>query len=393
MPIYRIIFCLDLDAFFASVEELLHPEWCGKPILVGGRPEERGVVASCSYAARKFGVHSAMPMAQALRLCPQAIVTSSRHGLYSDYSRRVMDAVREYGCPMEQLSVDEVFLDASECVATWGGALALGADIKQRVHQVTGLRCTIGIASNKLVAKIASNQAKPDGLLQVPAGEEAYFLASLPISKLWGVGPKNAARLEAMGIRTIGQLQTAPLDRLKQEFGLWGWDLQRKAHGLDSSPVQTEHAVKSISRETTFVHDVGDLAELKRVALAFSEQVGRDLRAESLLARTVAIKLRWPDFQTITRQTTLAYPTDATTDIYQAAAALLETALKGGGKVRLLGVRAANLVEGRQLGLFDEAVDEKHSKADKAVDEIRERFGKDAVRRASLIRRVQGGDV
>ncbi len=380
----RLILCLDLDAFYASVEELLHPEWRGQPILVGARPEERGVVSSCSYAARAFGVHSAMPMAQALRLCPNSIVTPARFDIYSDYSHRVMAIMREYGCSMEQVSVDEVFLDATDCAASWGGALALATDIRQRVHKEVGLACTIGVASNKLVAKVASVQGKPNGLVHVPAGGEAGFLAPLPISRLWGVGPKGTARLEALGIRTVGDLQNASPDTLKREFGLWAIELQRRARGLDSSQVETEHEAKSISRETTFVHDVGNLDQLKRVLLSLSEQVGHDLRTEELQARTIAIKLRWPDFTTITRQTTLAQPTDSTSDIYQAAAALLTAALKRGAKVRLLGVRATNLAAGRQLSLFD-VDDEKRSRLDKAVDEIRDRFGPKAIRRAALI--------
>jgi DNA polymerase-4 len=275
-------------------------------------------------------------------------------------------------------------LDATDCAASWGGALALATDIRQRVHKEVGLACTIGIASNKLVAKIASVQGKPNGLVHVPAGGEAGFLAPLPISRLWGVGPKGTARLEALGIRTVGDLQNASPDTLKREFGLWAIELQRRARGLDSSQVETEHEAKSISRETTFVQDVGNLDQLKRVLLSLSEQVGHDLRTEELQARTIAIKLRWPDFTTITRQTTLAQPTDSASDIYQAAAALLTAALKRGAKVRLLGVRATNLAAGRQLSLFD-VDDEKRSRLDKAVDEIRDRFGPKAIRRAALI--------
>jgi DNA polymerase-4 len=382
----RIILCLDLDAFYASVEELLHPEWRGQPILVGGRPEERGVVSSCSYAARAFGVHSAMPMGQALQLCPHAIVTSSRHELYSDYSHRVMAAIREYGCPMEQVSVDEVFLEATDCAAAWNGALALAADIQRRISEEIGLPCTIGIASNKLVAKIACIQGKSNGLIQVPPGDEANFLAPLSISKLWGVGPKGTARLEAMGIHTIGDLQGAPFETLKLVFGSWALDLQRKARGQDSGLVETERETKSISRETTFVKDVGDLEQLKRVLLSLSEGVGRDLRSDGLQAKTIAIKLRWPSFQTITRQTTLTRPTNSTYEIYQAAASLLTAAVKRGVRVRLLGVRATNLAGGRQLDFFDTDI-EKRARLEKAVDGIRDRFGEKAIRRAALIRK------
>ena len=382
----RIILCLDLDAFYASVEELLHPEWRGLPLLVGGRVEERGVVSACSYAARQFGVHSAMPMAQALRLCPQAILAPPHFEAYSDTSHRVMGIIREYGCVMEQVSVDEVFLDATDCAPTWGGADKLAREIKRRIKDEVGLPCTFGIATNKLVAKIASTVGKPDGLLEVPAGDEARFLALLPISQLWGVGKKGAAKLETMGLHSIGDLQNAPMERLRQAFGLWALDLQRRAHGAGSDRVETQHEAKSISRETTFAQDVGDVEHLKRVVLALSEQVGRDLRDEGLRVRTITIKLRWPDFATLTRQTTLSQPTDATSGIYQAAADLLAAAMKRGAKVRLIGVRATNLVSGRQLGFF-ESESEKRARLDRAVDGIRDRFGNKAIRRAALVRK------
>ena len=390
MSTSRIILCLDLDAFYASVEELLHPEWRGRPLLVGGRPKERGVVSSCSYAARKFGVHSAMPMAQALRLCPQAILAPPHFDVYSEYSHRVMAVLREYGCVMEQISVDEVFLDATDCAPTWGGAAGLASEIKRRIRQEIGLSCTIGIASNKLVAKIASTVGKPDGLLHVPAGDEARFLAPLPIRELWGVGRKGAAKLQALGIHSIGDLQNAPMERLRQAYGLWALDLQKRALGKASDQVETEHEAKSFSRETTFAQDVGDVERLKRVALSLSEQVGRDLRDEGRLARTITIKLRWPDFTTITRQTTLSQPTDSTSDIYQAAATLLTAAIKRGAKVRLIGVRATNLASGRQLGFF-ESKSEKRARLDRAVDDIRDRFGNKAIRRAALVRKNDGG--
>jgi len=386
MSMPRIILCLDLDAFYASVEELLHPEWQGLPLLVGGRPEERGVVSSCSYAARKFGIHSAMPMAQALRLCPQAIITPGHYEVYSDYSHRVMSIIHDYGCPMEQVSVDEVFLDLTDCASAWGSASALASEIKRHIKDDVGLSCTIGIASNKLVAKIASTVGKPDGLIDVPDGDEAKFLAPLPIGQLWGVGKKGAAQLHALDIHSIGELQNAPLEKLRQALGPWAFDLQKRAHGAGSDRVETEHETKSVSCETTFARDVSDAEQLKRVMLSLSEHVGHDLRDEGLLARTVAIKLRWPDFTTITRQTTLPHPTNSTSDIYQAATALLTATLERGVKVRLVGVRATNLVGGRQLGLFESA-SEKRAKLDRAVDSIRARFGSKAIRRAALMQK------
>ena len=387
----RIILCVDLDAFFASVEELLHPEWRGLPLLVGGRPNERGVVASCSYAARAFGVRSAMPMGRALQLCPKAIVTPGRHALYREHSQRVMAILHEYGCPVEQVSVDEVFIEASESAASWRGAHALAVDMKQRIRTEVGLPSTIGIASNKLVAKIASNQGKPNGLLEVHAGNESSFLAPLAIDKLWGVGPKGAAHLERMGIHTIGDLQRAPLGGLQAEFGQWALDMQRKALGIDSSLVSTDHEPRSVSRETTFTRDIGDLTQLKRVLLSLTEEMAHDLRAEGLQAGTIAIKLRWASFETITRQTTLPQPSDSATVIYKSASALLAAAMSKGGKVRLLGVRGTRLAGGRQLSMFDGG-SEKRVRLNQAVDDIREKFGEEALRRAALVKKEKPKD-
>ncbi|MDH7501050.1 MAG: DNA polymerase IV, partial [candidate division NC10 bacterium] len=329
-------------------------------------------------------VHSAMPMGQALRLCPHALRTPPNFSLYSEYAGRVMEIIRSYGCPMEQVSVDEVFLDLTGARRLWKDPLSLASDLKRRIQEEVGLPCTIGIAANKLVAKVASNQGKPNGLLQVPPGEEAGFLAPLSVERLWGVGPKCAARLKMLGIHTVGQLQQAPLELLKHQFRKWALDLQRRANGQDTRPLETEHAVKSISRERTFVQDLADLNQLKRTLLSLCEGAGHDLRGEGLLARTIAIKLRWPNFQTITRQTTLPQPTDSTSQIYQAAASLLETTLKPGIRVRLLGVRAANLMGGQQLALF-QSTGQRRSRLDTAVDSIRERFGEEAIRRASLV--------
>ena len=384
MPETRIIMCVDLDAFFASVEELLHPEWRGLPLLVGGRPDERGVVASCSYAARKFGIRSAMPMGRALKLCPHAIVTPGRHAVYREHSRRVMAILHDYGCVVEQVSVDEVFIEATDSAPSWGGAPLLAADMKQRIRAEVGLTSTIGIASNKLVAKIASNQGKPDGLLAVPPGKEAAFLAPLPIDKLWGVGPKGAAQLAKLGIHTIAALQVAPLGRLQAEFGQWAHDMQRKAQGIDSSLLSTDHEPRSISRETTFTRDLANLDELKKVLLSLTEEMAHDLRAEGVQAGTIAIKLRWASFETITRQTSLREPTDSATLIYKSAAALLTHAMVNGGKVRLLGVRGTRLTGGRQLSMFDEG-SEKRVRLNQAVDDIREKFGDSALRRATLV--------
>jgi len=287
--------------------------------------------------------------------------------------------------------VDEVCVDAGECALAWGSARALAADIKRRIHDEVGLTCTIGIASSKLVAKIASNQGKPDGLLEVRAGDEPGFLAPLPVGQLWGVGPKHAVALQALGLRTIGDLQRAPLRKLEPVFGTWADEWQRKARGVDSSAVETSRATKSVSRETTFVKDLDNLEALKRVLLELSEDVARDLREEGLHARTVAIKLRWANFETITRQSTLAQPTNSGSDIYTAASALLESAARSHRKVRLLGVRATNLADGHQLSLFDDTP-EKQERLNRTLDGIRERFGDDALRRAALVQSTRKQD-
>ena len=311
----RKIIHLDLDAFFCAVEELRNPALKGKPFAVGGSPEGRGVVASCSYAARQFKVRSAMPMSRALVLCPELVVVHSTFGAYHDASEHVMAVLQSYSPLVEQLSIDEAFVDVSDIQQP---GIEIGRQMQSRINHELRLPCSLGIASNKLIAKIATNVAKashksaspPNAILEVPAGQEADFLKDLPTEALWGVGPKTAERLLQLGIKKIGELAAFPEERLGKLFGKMGYELSRHARGMDDRPVITEHGVKSISQETTFSSDNADEVFLKRTICNLAEQVGYRLRHKSLCASTVRIKIRLSDFSTFTRQVTLDQPTD-----------------------------------------------------------------------------------
>ena len=339
----RAIVHLDLDAFFAAVEVLERPDLAGQPVLVGGKPEERGVVAAASYPARAFGVHSAMPMARALALCPQAVVLPPRHHLYHEYSRQVMEMLHQASPVVEQLSIDEAYLDLTEQATPWEAAIEVARQLQGRVRNEVGLSASLGVATNKLVAKVASARDKPGGLTVVRPGEEAAFLAPLPVHVLWGVGPVTAQRLAEMGVATAGDLVRLPEGELRARFGRRGVELAHQARGIDERPVVTEYARKSLSQETTFVRDLRDAEALRRQLWQLSQAVGQQLKEEGLAARTVAIKLRYADFTTLTRQMRLAVPTDDERVIYRAAAVLLRRAWQRGRPVRLLGVAGRDL--------------------------------------------------
>jgi DNA polymerase-4 len=381
----RTILHLDLDAFFCSVEELLDPSLGGTAFAVGGRAEARGVLSTASYEARKFGVRSAMPTAQALRLCPHLKLLPGNRKIYSEYSRQVMGLLADVTPIIEQISIDEAFLDLTGDPRP-GGEIA--ARLKARIREATGLPSSFGVATNKLVAKIATNVGKPDGLVVVPPGEEAAFLAPLPLDQLWGVGPKTREALTGLGLKTIGDLARWPEADLVRRFGEWGRGLARHAKGLDDRPVETEVAAKQISSETTFARDVTDGEALRRKFLELSEEVAANLRRDGVVARTVKIKVRWPPFETLTRQTTLPQPTDLDNDIYEAAWTLFNKVWTPGKRVRLIGVGASNLTEAaRQLSMFGEEEKAKEEKLARVVDALRERYGWDAVKRASLARK------
>lgn len=382
----RAILHLDLDAFFCSVEELLDPTLVGTAFAVGGAANERGVISTASYQARKFGVRSAMPTARALRLCPHLNLLPARHRLYSDYSHKVMALLADETPFIEQISIDEAFLDLTGDVRP-GGEVA--ARLQARLRNELQLPSSFGVATNKLVAKIATNVGKPNGLVVVPPGDEAAFLAPLPVEMLWGVGPKMQAHLTGMNIHKIGELAAWPEDDLSRRFGILGAALSRHARGLDDRPVETEREAKSISQETTFARDVRDGAALRRTLLELSEGVAASLRQAGLAGRTVKLKLRWPPFETLTRQTTLAQPTDLETDIFQAALGLFEKVWSVGKPVRLLGVGVSGLQEPtRQLDLFGGSPrprDETQRRVAETVDQIRAKYGWDALKRAALL--------
>jgi DNA polymerase-4 len=384
----RKILHLDLDAFYCAVEELRDPALRGQPFAVGGKPEERGVVASCSYAARRVGVRSAMPMARALRLCPTLLIISGRHKVYSQVSQKVMERVHALTPLVEQISIDEAFLDVSDLPDS-GEAIA--RRLQQQIREELGLPCSLGVATNKLVAKIASDVGKaasrsgsyPNAVQVVPPGHEAEFLAPLPVMALWGVGPKTAMRLEALDVKTIGDLARHSEADLARRFGKIGPELARHARGLDDRPLVTNRETKSISREITFVRDVRDGAQLQRTLRAMSAEVGHRLRHEGLSGTTVKLKIRWPDFTTPTRQTTLSQPTDSDDEIYSAALKLFEQIWQSGQLVRLIGVGMSGLgPRSRQLSLWESGSD-KTRRLQAVVDKLRERFGDEAVKRGS----------
>jgi DNA polymerase-4 len=381
----RTILHLDLDAFYCSVEEIQNPSLRGKPFAVGGKPNERGVVASCSYAARAVGVRSAMPMSRAVQLCRQLIIVPGRHRLYGEYSEKVMNKLHNLSPLVEQISIDEAFLDITDMREDHTRiALDLQAAIKNELH----LPSSIGIASNKLVAKIAtevgkkSNKKKnepPFGFTIVPAGEEAKFLAPLPADMLWGVGPKTSARLTELGIHTIGDIASWPESEMSRLFGENGRELWRHAQGIDNRSIVTEYETKSISQETTYNVDVRDDKTLEKTLREQSNDVARQLRKNDLAGKTVKLKIRWSDFTTLTRQTTLPTSTDNNDEIFHTVVKLMKAVRKPNQAVRLIGVGVSGIgAPVRQLSLWD-AGSEKSRKLQEVVDKLQEKYGRDVI--------------
>lgn len=385
----RTILHLDLDAFYCAVEEQHNPTLRGLPFAVGGKPTERGVVASCSYAARRLGVRSALPMSQAVRLCPALIVVPPRFPAYHEASEKVMACLHDLTPFVEQISIDEAFLDVT-LLHQDGGTLArrLQATIRERF----GLPCSLGVATNKLVAKIATTVGKaagqrdapPNAIRVVPPGQEAAFLAPLPVIELWGVGPKTAEHLGALGIHTIGALARWDQADLIQRFGKNGADLYFRAQGIDERPVESEVLTKSVSKEVTFTHDLTDKTALKRTLRHLADGVGQRLRAEALSGTTIKLKLRWSDFTTLTRQITLEHPTSHDNVIYDSAARLLDAIWTPGRAVRLIGVGVSGFeTPNRQMGLWEVSPPKEPSQLETALDDLRTRFGDQIIRRGS----------
>ncbi|WP_167050924.1 DNA polymerase IV [Salinibacterium sp. ZJ77] len=376
---------VDMDAFFASVELLERPELVGKPVIVG-HASQRSVVTAATYEARRYGVNSAMPMAEALRRCPQAVVLEPHFERYAHYSKIVMRILESVTPEVEPLSVDEAFLDVAGARRLMGSSWQIGTLLRERVHSETGLHCSAGAAATKFVAKLASGYAKPDGLLVIPEAQTLDFLHPLPVSALWGVGGKTEESLLRLGLRTIGDLAHAPVDMLRRAIGDAGATrLHDLAWGRDPRTISPGREEKSIGHETTFETDRTDPEELNRVLLTLSDAVGRRLRTAGVTARTVALRLRYSDFTTITRSRTLPDPTHLGRRIYEEVRALYAQANPQARPVRLIGVRAEQLTgEVANLGLWDD--DESWREAEQAVDAVAERFGVGIVRPASLLK-------
>lgn len=376
---------LDMDAFFASVELLEHPELVGKPVIVG-HPSLRSVVTAATYEARRYGVNSAMPMAVALRRCPNAIVLEPHFERYQHYSRVVMRLLGDITPLVEPLSIDEAFLDVSGALRLLGTPWQIGTRLRERVYAETGLRASVGAAATKYVAKLASSRAKPDGLLVVPERDTLSFLHPQAISALWGVGPRGEEQLARLGLRTVGDVAEVPIDALTRAIGsASAARLHDLAWGRDPRSVELGREEKSIGHETTFETDVADPEQIHRTLLRLADGVAVRLRRGGVQARTVSIKLRFGDFTTITRSRTLGEPTDVARRIYEEARSLYDAASEGGRPVRLIGVRGEQLTgDVPALGLWDD--DEAWREAEHTVDAVASKFGSGAIRPAALLR-------
>ena len=375
---------VDLDAFFAAVEQRDRPELRGKPVIVGGGgPTDRGVVSAASYEARAFGVHSAMPLRTAGRLCPHGVFLPVDGTKYQAVSKEVMAILRRFTPLVEPISIDEAFLDVTGSRALFGDGETIGRRIRAEIRAEVGLTASVGVATTKLVAKIASDLRKPDALVVVAPGDEEAFLAPLAITRLWGVGAKSAGALREYGVKTIGDLAALPEDLLIRRFGKQGASIGHRARGRDADPVGGRDAAKSVGHEHTFDVDTSDREVIERTILGMAEGVAGRLRDSGVKAATVTVKIRDSSFRTITRQRTLPEPTDLTEPIFRAALELARPEVRG-LRIRLLGVTASGLGERDQLALFP-AVDPKRRRVTEAADAVRHRFGERAITRARLV--------
>ena len=382
-----MILHIDMDAFYASVEQLDNPELRGKPVIVGG-PSNRGVVTAASYEARKFGVHSAMPVFKARQQCPHGIFVRGRMHRYKEVSKRIMRILKDFSPLVEPVSIDEAYMDIAGCQRLFGGPVALGQALKEKIRADTAMTCSVGIAPNKFLAKIASDMDKPDGLFAIMAEDVAEFIATLPIRKVPGVGRKMYSRLETMGIITLGDVTTYPPDMIKKKLGKFGKRLQELAAGIDSSTVSPDTPHKSVSTERTLASDTDDRRLLRGHLLKQSEEVARQLRKTGLQAKTITLKVKHSDFKRVTRNLTLERPTQSSNVIFSAAVSLFDK-YRLTQKVRLIGVGASSLLPlgtPVQRALFgkEQRQDNNWEKVDQAVDGISAKFGKDAIRRATF---------
>jgi DNA polymerase-4 len=388
----RTYFHLDMDAFFVSVEELFDPSLKGKAVVVGGRPNERGVVSAASYEARKFGVHSAMPLRTAYKLCPHALFVDGHPERYRECSGKVYEVLQSFSPLVEMASIDEAYLDLTGTERLYGPPLGAAHLLHERVKAATALNCSIGIATSRLVAKIGSDQAKPNGVLWVIPGQEAAFLAPLDVRKVPGVGKVTEKNLNALGIRRVGDLAQLDEAFLSERFGKWGLALAGKSRGLDAggwfdTAIGEDTGPKSMSHEHTFGEDTADEAQLEATLARLSEMVGRRLREHRLHARTIQLKLRYSDFSTITRARSLGRATQLDTEIFEEVRGLFRRNWRPGAPVRLLGVHASGFEdETPQMDLMEEDRHQRWRQALAAADRLRDRYGESAVSLAAGMR-------
>jgi len=381
----RSILHVDMDAFFASVEQRDDPSLKGRPVIVGAGPQERGVVSAASYEARKFGVHSAMPSRTAHQLCPEAIFIPPNMAKYQETSRLIMLILESFTPFIQPISIDEAFLDVTGSLLRLGDALTIAQRIRLEIHTQTELTASVGVAPNKFLAKLASDLNKPDGLAVIKEEEKVQTLAPLAISKIWGVGKVTAPRLLGLGIKTIGDLQHFPIERLRRNLGNQADHLHALAWGEDDRPVETNDEAKSISSEQTFDVDTAEPDQIMRCLLEQCEEVGTRLRQEKLATRTIQLKLRYSDFTTLTRQRTLQNPTQDEMLLYEVARQLLAVEKIEGKRIRLIGIGGSNLVSPEvQHDLF-ERKDEKRARLAKAVDELRGKLGSGSIKRGTTL--------
>ncbi|WP_337833515.1 DNA polymerase IV [Desulfotruncus arcticus] len=376
---------VDMDAFFASVEQRDNPQLRGRPVAVGGRPDRRGVVAAASYEARRFGVRSAMAMATAVKLCPGLVVVPANHKRYKEVSDAVMEIFRSYTPVVEPLSLDEAFLDVTGSEKLFGPPEAIGTEIQRRIKEDLQLSASVGIGPNKFIAKLASDYQKPGGFTVVPSEKVMDFLTPLPVEKMWGTGGKTAEKLKHIGVMTIGQLRELSPGFLEETFGKYGRALYDFARGEDARPVEPYREAKSVGKEITFPEDVWDLEELRQTLRVLAEKVGRSLRRQNIKCGSVTLKIKYSDRQLVTRTERLPELTNLTGTIYETAGRLLNKHCKP--PVRLIGITCARLTGERLITLFQDEKQVKEEKITAALDKLKDRYGEEVVKVASLLKK------
>ncbi|MCA9735012.1 MAG: DNA polymerase IV [Deferribacteres bacterium] len=389
--IERVIMHLDMDAFFAAIEQLDNPEYRGKPVVVGADPQGgkgRGVVSTASYEARTYGIHSALPISQAYRLCPHAIFVRGRIQRYVELSRKIIEIIKNYSPVVEQISIDEAFVDISGSLRLLGSAKEIAVKLKADILQQTGLKASVGIAPNKFIAKIASDLEKPDGLTICEQGHEKAFLAPLPIRKLWGVGARTEERLQKLGIHTIGDIAAFDVKKLTEKLGVWGFGLWKLANGIDNRKIGTQHKRKSISEERTFNEDVADYTTVEKTLFKIADELSRTMRRKALKGRTITLKLRLEGFDTFTRSKKLTDYVQDADSLRAVVVGMFRQFPINERKVRLVGIAVSqlNTLGGEQLPLF-ENTPANNKELEKLLDELKQRFGEKVIMRGSFMKK------